>query len=135
MIQKRRRALPRPIWFHDTLKLKLVNQRRLRSLDLPTCHGHIVEFCSVDLRKVHQASGPWRPFDAECVADNRTRITVAFERPSVNDLASLLLDRRQSGEWTSWRDAGFLLELPLGGLLTEAGKKLGLKVVEQETKK
>ena len=42
-------------------------------------------------------------------------VRLALDGPGVDDLAALLLDRRQSSEGSSWRDAGFLLELPLGG--------------------
>jgi hypothetical protein len=42
-------------------------------------------------------------------------VAVTLERPCVDDLSTLLLHRRQSDEWTCWTDAGFFLELPLGG--------------------
>ena len=113
MIKKRRRALPRPFWFHDTLKL--LDQCLLPSFDLPFRRSHVEEVRPVDLRELHLSPRLWGPFHRERVADDCTRIAVALERPGVNDLASLLLDRRQSDEWTGWRDAGFFLELPLGG--------------------
>jgi hypothetical protein len=51
----------------------------------------------------------------EGVALKRGGIAVAFERPDADDLAAFPLDGLQRNEWASWLQAGFLLELPLGG--------------------
>src|SRR5207237_226947 len=84
--------------------------------DLPHRRRHVEELRSVDLRKFHLPSRLRGPFHRERVADDGTWIAVALERPGVNDLSTLLRYRRQSDERAVGRDAGLLLELPLGSL-------------------
>src|ERR1035438_6102301 len=95
--------------------LKLLNQCLLPCFDLPFCRSHVEKICPVDLRELHVSPRFRRPFNREGVAGDCAWIAVTLERPCVNDLAALLLDRRQCSEGAGWRDASFFFELPLGG--------------------
>ncbi len=95
--------------------LKFLDQRLLPGLDLPSRRSHVEEGRPVDLRELHPSPRLRGPFHRERVADGRTWVAVALERPGVDDLAALLLHRRQSDEWACRRDAGFFLEFPPGG--------------------
>src|ERR1019366_6573390 len=100
---------------HSHNPFKLLDKCFLSGFDLAFRRSHVEELRSVDLRELHLPPRLRRPFHRERVADGCSRIAVALEGPSVNDLASLLRNRRQSDEWTRCRDAAFLLEFPLGG--------------------
>ena len=52
-------------------------------------------FCAINLGKDRMTTGSRRPLHFECTALERCRIKVAFTGESVNDLAPLLLDRRE----------------------------------------
>ena len=72
-------------------------------------------FCAINLGKDRMTTGSRRPLHFECTALERCRIKVAFTGESVNDLAPLLLDRRERYKQAARLDPEFLLELALRG--------------------
>src|SRR6266567_1253815 len=90
---------------------QLREQRALRRIDLLEDHRDREPLGAVDLGEFLTLAGLGRPFERERVAAELRRVTVAFHRPGVDDLATALRDRRQRDERALGSTAGLLLEL------------------------
>ena len=82
---------------HQTGSLPHTFTIRGRNIDelLVYRRSNLEEICPVDLRKLHLSPRLRGPFHRERVADDGGWIAVALDRPCVDDLATLLLDRRR----------------------------------------
>ena len=95
--------------------VELGQERQLIRDDLAAAGGEIEPLQAVDLGEAARLARAWGPFHREAVAGEAARVEIPFDRPGMDDLAALLLHRRQRDEIAGGDETGFLGELALRG--------------------